>query len=359
MQLVYYVCTFYFALFGLLGPVQSSEVHCPKDCTCRKQVVKCMQVIHFPWEFPARTTKISFDEMTVSEIPPNAFKGLNDLVSVEFTRSNIGSVSQCAFKSAPHLASVKFTKCVIGVVKPAAFNVDSKEKLSIKVKDSQITTMEPYAFYQLNKMEKRSFKDTTIHDVQTRAFYGIHNVASFSFMSCDFRKVRNEAFANINKVSDLQIKRCKFHDYACKAFDGLMANSHYEVTENRFRCDCGLNWLVTEKDLQKLWFVSNSTCMSPTKVEGKELKDVFSTKQACSQKNQKETTCKKVAVVNLPDDACPVRQEDEHSSPGDHSHGRGRQKKPDNSANMQNWFNVIEYFMILMVAYMKAKYVNL
>ncbi|XP_062600268.1 uncharacterized protein LOC134261886 [Saccostrea cucullata] len=316
-------------LMSLFGAVLSQGCH--KDCICRANNVKCPASVNFPESFPTNTEKITFDEITAVELPPNAFAHLPNLTSIHFSRCNFGQISTCAFPRKHKNLRITFDLTVIGEIKEGAFR--DLGVTSISFAKSTITTIRAYAFWNIKTDFKLTFTSTTVHKFESFAFYNVSSENDIKYEDGTIKYMMNSAVKD--SIFDMLIlNRVLFEKLECNAFLALVKKPP-QVSDIKFLCNCDTEWMKTiSPDPLFALMLKIGTCKAPEKLEGATMKDVLDNNRVenCPEISNAGSTCQ-LPPQDIPEFKCTERiimgpGEPERAGPG------SKKKSPRGDASL-------------------------
>lgn len=329
----------------LVDPATST---CPSKCTCRKRDVKCYAMTDddFPRSWPALTTYIYMHEMNLQTIPPNAFKGLEYLNTVEFKQSNLGSISSCAFKSIDSLENIIFDQSVIGLLESFAIN-NMSGPLTLEFKSSRITTISPMAISDLDQISALNIKDTTIFEMNTMSIASVSGTL-LNVTRSTFKQVASKP-TDIGQFASVVMKGNKFETFPCGIFESpnWLKEGKESFVGNAVKCDCGIAYIKTLKNAAMKTFYGSMLCLKDDKINPE-----FIVGQALANLNSCNTAsttgCESDPIVKLPFLHCPVL-EFAQGSYVEKPHGHGTANDPDNSVRREHSVNFVLMFVAILM----------
>ncbi|KAF6104129.1 hypothetical protein HJG60_011171 [Phyllostomus discolor] len=233
-------------------PQALSRVHCPAPCSCPTDgALRCPGPL-------AGLTQLSLGYLPINVIPPQAFRGLNELIKIEISQSdslekieanafdNLLNLSEILIQNTKNLAYIEpgaFTNlprlkylsiCNTGIQKlPDVTKIFSSEfNFILEICDNvHITTIPGNAFQGMtNESTTLKLYENGFEEIQSHAFNGTTLIALDLKGNARLKKIHNGAFQGATGPAILDISSTKLQtlpSYGLESIQKLIATSSY------------------------------------------------------------------------------------------------------------------------------------
>ena len=94
----------------------------------------------------------------------------------------------------------------IKAIKPGAFKDMARLEWLLTLKDNRISSIDPYTFQGLNKLQELSLAKNKIQILKSNAFVGLHSLKYIDLRGNRITRIENGAFAGLDSLVEVRLR---------------------------------------------------------------------------------------------------------------------------------------------------------
>nr|AVK72307.1 slit2 protein [Isodiametra pulchra] len=228
---------------------------CPEQCTCTPEgpVVDCSDrgLTHIPYNIPENVRDLQLQSNKIRHIPKDAFTSFKRIAKIDIC-------------------------------------------------NNRIETIDAHALSGLRFLTSLSMYSNRIQDLPSGVFSGLTSLNILLLNANKIKCIRKETFAHLSNLRLLSLFGNEIQALHPATFSTLNNRTSFHLGDNPLICDCNLGWIKNVDSRE----ASLATCLSPSRVSGRKLRDMTRSDFTCIDGEEARTAEAGECKVDLP---CPER----------------------------------------------------
>lgn len=252
-----------FTIYLIISITFAVVVGCPSECICKwkggKQTVECggKYLTRFPDGMDQGTQVLNFSGNSLTILPNERFQKMDliNLQKIYLSRNQIIRIHDRAFRGLSNLVELDFTENVISTIPTETF-VDYPSLMRLILNGNPIKEIKTSAFRHLSYLTTLELSNCQIERIQDGAFMGLEHI---EWLRLDGNRITFIKGSNILPTT--------LHGISLQA--------------NRWNCDCNLIDIHTWLNRFNVPQIEEPKCKAPTKLAGRLIKHINVAQLAC------------------------------------------------------------------------------